>query len=204
MDARNPRGAQDPAAAIIGAVIVALIPFSPFIVPFSVGLSYLVTALAYKNTYIGTLVHSHATKETGARGTYWYVVVEDFARGNSPITCPVKRMHQYDLESEANHAVSKVVIGSQRRIWEYWNKQGHCYDQDIRNYNFAVEITLLAFAFLLLFIVCCCLCVYIKNDESRSNGPHNPMPVDTPRNPRPVYASVEMIPEKEDTGISRV
>jgi hypothetical protein len=188
-----PREVQDKICAAILWFIVRLPIIAAFVVPFSVGLSFLVTALAYKHTYIGTLVHSHVTKERGARGTYWFSVVEDFSRGSSSTTCAVKRMREYS-ESEANHAVSKTVIGSQRRIWEYWNRASHCYDQDIRNYNLAVGITVLAFSFFLLGFA---LWFYIQLRNYESTG-------SVPRNPEPVYTSVEMTMGKEDTGISRV
>jgi hypothetical protein len=113
-----------------------------YVVPFSVGLSFLVTALAYKHTYIGTLVHAHIGTNSGPGGGSSYSVVEDFTKGSSLTTCAVKRIAEYFTEGDANRAANRTILGSQRRIWEYWNRVGHCYDQDIRNYNFAVGITL--------------------------------------------------------------
>jgi hypothetical protein len=186
------------------------------VVPFGVGLSFLVTALAYKHTYIGTLVHAHIGTNSGPGGGESYSVVEDFTRGSSSTTCAVKRMAEYFTEGDANRAANSTILGTERRIWEYWNRSGHCYDQDIRNYNFAVGVTLLAFSF---FIVGCPLSIYLKSRcsewdcslpsltrQSRSQAAAIPLPSshrDQPWYIHTLSTSLE-IEKAEESRISRI
>jgi hypothetical protein len=124
--------------------------FIATVIPFSVGLSYLVQGLAYKHTYTGTLTNVHTTKKCVDESCNWKVV-EDFQKGNYPSTCQIERLREYSLESRANHVVNKTILGTQRQIWEYWNNADECYDQNIRDYNVQVGITLLAFTGFVIF-----------------------------------------------------
>jgi hypothetical protein len=163
--------------------------FLVIIISLSVGLTYLVTAFAYKHTYTGTLTNVHTARKCFDDDCTWKIV-ENFQKGNYPKTCQVERLKEYFPESRANHVVNKTILGTQRQIWEYWNNADRCYDQNIRDYNLQVAITLLAFTG---FVVCCSYCIVKYYQEGGfSRVPAAPPVVKTNQPPSAVNNDSQM------------
>jgi hypothetical protein len=100
------------------------------------GIYYLVistTGIAHTGLLVGVEITSHKNNNKKNSQTSFYLE-EIFQKDGTTHTCTVRRMASYPSKHWANDAKQQVILGTQRKVWSYYNDRFTCYDSQIKYY----------------------------------------------------------------------
>jgi hypothetical protein len=138
------------------------------------GAVFLGNAYNYTKTYNGILVSGNVytetscTKKGGCNNKYY--VNEIFKKGqNETNTCTIRRPTVYYFYGDAQNHVQKLVLHTERKIYQVKYDVGTCFDEKIKNYYETVGYILLCFPlFIVASVVFILFCVFLeKNIETK-------------------------------------
>jgi hypothetical protein len=158
------------------------------------GIYFIVVSCTSGGKYTGTLTSAVVTyqknkSKKGSSGSYY--VKEIFQKDSTAHTCSIQRLHSYSTKHAANEAKDHVKLGTQRKIWSYWNNDDLCYDEQIQYYNRVIGSVILGLLVVLPMIV---LVVLLAPAAwKRFNKHYNPAPTDD----KPTY---DRTPREETNG----
>jgi hypothetical protein len=156
------------------------------------GIYFIVVSCTSGGEYTGTLTSAVVTFQKNKKGSGGsYFVKEIFQKGSTSHTCSIQRLHSYSTKHAANDAKDHVKLGTQRKIWSYWNNDEKCYDEQIQYYNRVIGSVILGLLVALPMIVLVVLLAPVA--WKRFNQHYNPDPTDD----KPTY---DRTPREETTG----
>jgi hypothetical protein len=100
------------------------------------GIYYLVistTGIAHTGLLVAVDITSHK-RNSKKNSQSDYYLEEIFQKDGTTHTCTVQRLASYPNKHWANDAKHQVILGTQRKVWSYYNDRYTCYDSEIKHY----------------------------------------------------------------------
>ena len=120
------------------------------------GSVYLGIAYNYSHKYTGILISGKVFIQTQCSKkscSNKYYVNEIFIKGvNETNTCTVQRLTPYYFYGSAENVVQKLILNTERTIYQTFYNAGTCFDDKIKMYYETIGYILLLFPVLIIFI----------------------------------------------------